>query len=85
MKRQVPAPVLATSATEPGVWPRSATTSSCSGAERDGVAVLQSDIGGDGEVHRHLGAGEDRGAGRGDDIGERAVVVPVPVRGEHRA
>ena len=74
------------SAIEPGVWPAIAITSRVQSPTGDGVAL------GDGTGDGYAGllghgrgvrcADDDLGAGGGDDVGQRAVVVPVLVGGD---
>ena len=64
----------------PGVWPRRWIDLEGLLADADGVAVLDRAGDGDRQVGG-VGRVRDRlGAGRLDDLGERAVVVPVAVR-----
>jgi hypothetical protein len=51
-------------------------------ADGDAVAVVEPLVGRDRQLRGVVPAGRRRGSGRRDDVGERAVVVPVPVRGD---
>ena len=82
----LPSGARQTSAMLPGVCPRRCTTSSVGAPDGHGVAVLdRARAPGTGRSSASAGCATVTAPVRSDDLGQRAVVVPVPVRGDDGA